>query len=134
LLRERVRPDRTPDGKQVERWLAQLGSEDFEKRQRAAKELMWLGEQAETELRRFLAGDPPLEARKRAEELLDRLTKPLTDPEWLRRLRAVEALERIGTAEARRLLQALAEGAGASRLTRDAKASLDRLARHPGTR
>jgi HEAT repeat protein len=133
LLRERVLPDSAPDGKQVARWLAQLGGEDFEERQRATKELARLGEQAEAELRRFLASNPPLEARRRAEELLDQLARPLTDPEWLRRLRAVETLERIGTAEARGLLQTLAEGAAASRITRESKASLDRLNRWPGT-
>jgi sugar lactone lactonase YvrE len=134
LLRDRVQPDRAADGKQVERWLTQLDGEDFEERQKATRELVRLGEQAEAPLRRFLATDPPLEARKRAEELLDRLTLPLTDLEWLRKLRAVETLERIGTAEARQVLRALSEGAAASRLTGDAKASLDRLAHRPGVR
>ena len=43
-------------------------------------------------------------------------------------LRAIEMLERIGTAEARQLLAVLAEGAPAARLTREAKLALDRLA------
>jgi hypothetical protein len=39
--------------------------------------------------------------------------------------------EFIGTPAARKLLQTLASGAPAARLTREAQASLDRLARRP---
>jgi hypothetical protein len=42
-------------------------------------------------------------------------------------LRAVEVLERIGNAEARRVLEALAKGAPEARLTREARTSLERL-------
>jgi hypothetical protein len=45
--------------------------------------------------------------------------------------RAVEVCERAGTPEARRLLERLAAWAPEARLTRDAKAALDRLARRP---
>ena len=48
----------------------------------------------------------------------------------LRALRAVEVLEYIGTTEAKKLLMALAQGAAEARLTREAKASLKRLAKH----
>jgi hypothetical protein len=40
----------------------------------------------------------------------------------------LEALERIGTPEARRLLDELGRGAEGARLTRDARVALDRLA------
>jgi hypothetical protein len=50
-----------------------------------------------------------------------------TVPERLQALRAVEVLERIGTPEARKVLETLATGAPAARLTREAKASLGRL-------
>jgi WD40 repeat protein len=45
------------------------------------------------------------------------------------RLWDVEVLERIGTPEGRQLLQQLAHGAPGARLTQEAKASLQRLAR-----
>jgi hypothetical protein len=48
----------------------------------------------------------------------------------LRELRAVEILERIGTSGARQVLRTLAKGSPAARVTREAKASLDRLAKH----
>jgi hypothetical protein len=63
------------------------------------------------------------------EELLAK-PKVLRSGEELRGVRAVEALEHIGTAEAREVLQTLADGAPA-RLTREAKASLERLAKRP---
>jgi hypothetical protein len=54
-------------------------------------------------------------------------------PVRLRSLRALEVLERAGTAEARQLIQRIAAGAAEARLTREAKASLERLARQPAT-
>lgn len=47
----------------------------------------------------------------------------------LRQARAVEALERIGTPEAQELLKVLAKGMTNSRLTREAKASSERLSK-----
>jgi hypothetical protein len=47
----------------------------------------------------------------------------------LRRDRALAVLERIGTPAAREFLQTLAEGMPEARLTQEAKASLERLAR-----
>jgi HEAT repeat protein len=87
-----------------------------------------LGDRAAPALREVLAGKPSAEVRKQAEELLagQRLVR---SPEVLQRLRAVQVLERVGSPEARQLLKALARGAPAARETREAKASLDRLAR-----
>ena len=47
-------------------------------------------------------------------------------------LAAIEALEHAGTAQAEQLLQVLAKGAAEARLTQEAKASLERLAKRPG--
>jgi hypothetical protein len=68
--------------------------------------------------------------RQRLEGIVASLALPAG--ERLRELRAVEVLERIGDAEARRLLEALSRGAPDARLTRDARAVLGRLARQTG--
>ena len=52
---------------------------------------------------------------------------PIATDETLRRLRAIAVLEKIGTAEARSLLERLATGLEGARETRDAKAALRRF-------
>jgi hypothetical protein len=91
------------------------------------RELENLGEQAEPALRKALEGKPPAEVRRQVEELLAKLQGPLTSPEPLRAVRAVAVLEQIGTPKARRVLEALSEGAPTGRLTQEAKAALERL-------
>jgi hypothetical protein len=61
--------------------------------------------------------------------LLERLKGPVTAPEQTQVLRAIEVLERTGTPKARGVLAALSRGAPDALLTREAKASLDRLNR-----
>jgi hypothetical protein len=85
-------------------------------------------EVAESALEAVLKGQPSAEARRRTEQLLAKVQKELTG-EALRALRAVEVLEHIGTPEASRVLESLAKGAPGARLTGEAKASLDRLAK-----
>ncbi len=53
------------------------------------------------------------------------------DASSLRNARAIAALERIGSPEAKAVLEALSHGAPGARETEEAKASLDRLARRP---
>jgi hypothetical protein len=65
--------------------------------------------------------------RRRATRLLEQIGREIT-PGQLRSLRAVEVLERLGTPEARTALEDLARGTPEARQTREAKASLDRLA------
>jgi hypothetical protein len=107
LLRGRLKPLPAPDRKRLARLLADLDSDEVADRDRASEELDRLGAQAEATLTAFLAGKVSAEARRRAERLLQRLAAPVRDPDQLRRLRALEVLERIDTPEARRALRAL---------------------------
>ena len=84
-------------------------------------------------LRAILVGQPSAELRRRVEELLRKLDGPMLASRRLRDLRAVELLERIGTAEARQVLERTAKGTVEARLTREAKASLERLAKRSAT-
>jgi hypothetical protein len=105
-----------------------LDSETFDVRESAAKELSALGEGIEPALRQALKGKRSAEVRRRIEQLLDGFRNVPTG-DSIRVVRAVEVLERIGTAEARQVLEAFAKGAPAARLTREAQAALDRLSR-----
>jgi WD40 repeat protein len=129
LLRERLKPLPTPDWKQVERWLASLSGDVFSERDKATRELQRLGDSIEGALQRFLANTTSPEAQRRVERLLARLENRPLDPEQLQFLRALEILEHINTPEARNVLKSLAGGAPDARLTREAKAALDRLNR-----
>src|SRR5262249_55496837 len=128
FLKEHLRPAEAPEARRLSRLLSDLDSERFEVREKATQDLEALGELVESAIRQTLEGQPSLEVRRRAEALLQRLEGPVTSPESLRLLRAVEVLEHCGTPDARRLLAALAEGA-ACRPTREAKAALARLTR-----
>jgi hypothetical protein len=128
FLGERLKPIVRPDDKQVRRWIADLDNDDFSTRQAAHVELARLADLIEPIVRQTLQGNRPLETRRRLEQLLEK-TRGLSPPDELRVLRAVQALELIGTSEARTLLHALAKGAAGARLTREAQESLERLAK-----
>jgi WD40 repeat protein len=128
LLHERLRPAATPDPGKVAQLIADLDNAQFTVREKATKGLEALDEQAAPFLCKALAGDQPGELRRRAKDLLDRIEAGAFSPEGLRAWRAVEVLERIGTPEARPVLQALAKGTPEARLTHGAKGSLERLA------
>jgi hypothetical protein len=85
-----------------------------------------MGDQAAAALARVLAGKPSLETKRRAEQLLARALGQVHNPERLRQLRALEALERMDTGDAQRLIKALAGGAPDAGLTRDARRALAR--------
>ena len=126
ILKERMRPVQV-EQQRVNRLIDDLDSARFAVRAKASDELGKLGSLAGPALRKALAARPPLEARQRLEQLLNKLDGPITSPETLQMLRALEVLERIGTPEARQILLSLAKGAPEAALTQEAKASLERL-------
>jgi hypothetical protein len=129
FLGKRLEASAAADLKPVERLLGALDDEKFEVREAATKELSALGDRAAPLLRKALAGNPSAEARRRLGELLSRLEGAGPSAETAREIRAVEALEAIGTPEARRLIDGFAAGPSGVRLTDEAKASAGRLSR-----
>lgn len=128
-MQQHLKPVKSPEARRLEQLIADLDSNDFDKRRDAADELARFGELAEPALKKALASKPALEVRQRVEELLGRLVRRLPlEPESLRETRAIETLEMLATQEARQLLEALAQGAAGARVTREAKSALDRLA------
>jgi WD40 repeat protein len=120
-------PATAADPKEIARLIADLDHERFQVREKARYRLEKLGELAAPALRESLKKGPTEEARRRMEKLLDALNGPVTRPDRLREVRAVEILERIGSPRARALLERLSRGTPAARLTREAKESLERL-------
>jgi hypothetical protein len=135
FFKAHLKPVVAVDAKRIEQMIADLDSNDFSMREKATADLEELGELAKPALKKTLKGDVSLDTKKRIERLLGRLTAgQAPSPKMLRTLRAVEALERLDTDEARQLLQALAKGAAEARLTRDAKDALARLGKKPAMR
>jgi hypothetical protein len=134
LLRQRLRPAQPADPRRVAQLLADLDGNEFAVRQRAAEELEKLADLVEPALRKALAEKPSPEVRKQLERILEGLEREHLSAEQLRTFRALEAVELVGTPEAKELLAALAGGTPAARLTRWAKAALERLRRADGGR
>jgi RNA polymerase sigma factor (sigma-70 family) len=131
FLEQQLRPVRVSAGDEdrIKRWIADLDNNDFDEREKASRELDRQGEAALPAVRKALANEPSVEVRRRLEQLLrkyERSDWSLTS-EQVRGSRALEVLERIGTAEACRLLEALAAGMPEAWLTRQAQAARDRL-------
>jgi RNA polymerase sigma factor (sigma-70 family) len=128
LFRQKLRAVEEADPQRVAPLLADLDSATFAVREKAFQELVKLGEPAAPAQRRALQEkEMTLEFRRRVERVLEKSAG--LSPDRLRQVRAVEALEQAATAEARELLQSLAGGIPDARLTREARAALERLAR-----
>lgn len=125
-LKSRIKPVAPLDMKQVIELLKQLDSEKFAVRDRATAELLKMGEPLLPVLDKAMAGETSPEARLRLEQLRAKLGSGVLQGERLRDFRIIELLEFIGTAEARQLLQALADGAPGTLITTSAQAALKR--------
>ncbi len=126
LFRDRLKPATEGPREPIRKLIADLNSPEFARRDAAKKQLIDLDEQAAPALRAALLGPLSEEQRRRIEQLLSALDI-VRSPERLRHLRALEVLERIGTPDAERVIRTLAAGLPEARVTRDAKATLDRL-------
>jgi RNA polymerase sigma factor (sigma-70 family) len=130
-LKERLHPIRPADPKRLAQLLKELDSDDYAVREAANGELKKLGDVALPAVRQALARPGlSLEMRRRLEAIAEAFEE--LSGERLRQVRATEVLELAGTKEARERLATLAAGAEAARLTEEAKAALERLAKREG--
>jgi RNA polymerase sigma factor (sigma-70 family) len=125
FLKKHLSPVPRQDAKIVARLIADLDSDDFVVRQRAAEELRKFGDTVASDLRKALDRKPSLEIRRRLQQLLEQ-SRDWT-AERLRDHRAIKALEHIGTRPAKEVLQHLSTGVPESLRTEEAKAALGRL-------
>jgi WD40 repeat protein len=128
----RLRPAAEASSDRLNRLIADLDSDQFAVREKAAEELLDRAQAAEPLLRKALAGDLAPEAERRIEGVLAAQADMALSREGLRSLRAVAALEQMGTPEARLLLERLAGGDPTIRTTQEARAALVRLGKRRG--
>ncbi|HWY86222.1 MAG TPA: hypothetical protein VNX28_05840, partial [Gemmataceae bacterium] len=124
---KRLKPVAPVDKTEVAKWIVDLDSDKFPVRQAAIKALEMVDAQALEPVQKALKGNTSLETRRRLEQILNTVSdRP--NPVTLRAVRAIAVLERIGSPEAKAVLEALARGAPGARESEEASASLDRLA------
>lgn len=114
-----------PDPRLVDRLITDLDHKEFRKREAAARALAELGERARADTTRALGAGPNAEVRDRLEKLLAADERPTA--EQLRRLRAIEVVELVGSPDAVRLLNDWAGGAPGASFTSEASAAARRL-------
>ncbi len=130
FLKEHLQPAPQIAAERLHQLIADLDADEFARREEASRELAKLGIEAEPALRKALEGTPSPELRRRVQTLLnDPACQTEMTPDALRQLRAIQALEQIGTPEARQVLSSLTKGAPAAPATRDAAAALARFNR-----
>jgi len=96
----------------------------------ASETLVAWGGEAEAPLAKAVESEKDAEKKEKLKKILDDLLVPLVkSPATLRRLRAIEVLERIGSPEALEVLKSLAESAPSARERYEAAASVKRLAK-----
>jgi hypothetical protein len=129
FLAGKLQPVGGVEAERLEKLVADLESEKIETARAAMAELERLGRLAEPALRKAQDKVTDPDATLRIRVLLANLTTEALTTEGLRSLRAVQALEAAGTAEAKAVLAKLADGAESATLTREARAAYDRLQR-----
>lgn len=132
FLKKNLTPAKAPSvsSQEIDKLVADLDAEKFAVREKATKTLEQLGPIAADALKKASQGQPNLEQQRRIDTLLEKLARAILSPEEMRAVRAVEVLERMGTPQAREVLQTLSQGASHARLTQDALVALQRLGRN----
>jgi HEAT repeat protein len=125
FLRAHVEPDRPVSAEKIKAWIAGLDSKDFKTREDASSGLIAAWESAEPLLERTRKTTNSAEVRRRIDGLRVP-SNPKIQQSRRRRMRAIEVLEKCGTAEATSLLKTLAAGTPETRLTRAAKEVIER--------
>jgi WD40 repeat protein len=133
FLEKRLQPTAAPDRARLTQLVADLDSDEFAVREKATSELQRIGLIAEPSLQKAFAGPLSLEARRRLDFVLKQVQRGILPPRDLQVWRAVEVLERIGTLDARALLERLGQGVADSYLTVDVRAAAARVSRRLGT-
>jgi hypothetical protein len=127
LLALRLKPVQPPPAHELAALINDLDAATFASRETAQARLLALGRTIEPQLRAVLPKAEG-ERKRRLDQLLAACQHPESrTPDERRAVRAVQALERIGTPSARQLLESCSQGVEAAVLTREAKRVLPLL-------
>lgn len=130
FLAERLRELSASDSQKttkVSQLVADLENPSFDSREAAARNLRKLGKLAVPALNEALVRRGSLDARRRIEGLLEQRESPIQSSEALQVLRAIEALEHVGTPAARQVLVRFANQTSDSFFKQEAKAAAERF-------
>lgn len=131
LFKAKLRPVAAEAPPAVARLIADLDADRFAVREAASAGLEKVGQDAVGGLRKAMAGKLSAEGAERAGKVLAALRDRVSAPEDLRRLRAVQVLEQLGSGPAVELLKAVAAGPAEAWVTLEAQEAVLRL---PGRR
>jgi hypothetical protein len=115
-----------PTTEEMAKLIVELDDEECCVRETATARLAQAGRAALRQLKEAAAKPGSLEVKRRAEKLLRKLDPTALPAEELVALRGVQALEYIGTPQARRVLEALARGRS-PRLAEEASQAVRRM-------
>jgi hypothetical protein len=125
FMEEKLRSGPPVDTKRIAALIQNVGSESFQVRTKAVRALEDLRETAEPWVRKKLKEPVTLEVQRRLMQVLEKIDQWSAQHQEI--VRAVEILEHIAGAEARRVLEVLADDEARPRLAGEAKAALGRL-------
>jgi HEAT repeat protein len=133
MINEKLKPTEGADPKRIAKLVEQLNDDSYAVRESASEALQELGKAAEEALKKA-AGSYTLEVKRRAEELVRKLEgSGGVAPAYLRKQRAIEVLERIGSDSSRRVLKRLlTEAKGDAHLVVAIQGALGRLGETEG--
>jgi WD40 repeat protein len=127
LIRDHFK-DFRGDSATITQLIGDLDNDESTVRERASMELIKRGTEVEAQIRATLDNPPSLEVKARCKIILEALKSPRnTHSIAAIRLRAITALEWIGSTQAAEVLKTLAKGALAERERSEAKAALERI-------
>ncbi len=127
MLAGKLRPVEPAGKERLARLLRELEHDEFARREQARQELFCLGDVAAPTLLQVLEGRPPIDLKRRVDDLLEEINPGQAAPYRGQTSRAVAVLEQIGSPEARKLLWRLAAGEPAADLTRQTQQACQRL-------
>jgi RNA polymerase sigma factor (sigma-70 family) len=123
FVRKKLHPIAPADPVLVAKWIEKLDDSKYSVREQASRELESLGWLAFPALRTILSTNTSAEVRRRANALLSKI-RPMNSAD-LQGIRAVHILVRVGTDEARQILNDLTRGVVDHPVTRAAQSGVD---------